>query len=211
MAATPLLAADILRVAAIAQLGAQVAMNVWHYFVVSATGTPATDQDVINTVDTTIATLYKGIIPSEVTYKGILGGIINRSPNPLPVQSTTGAGAGVTAVEPMPKQAAGITSWYTAFAGPGYRGRTYWPFISSGYQDVNGEITNAGKAAMDAVAGALQGLTSISTGGRTATIALAIYHKKVKLTTPVATRLTRTVVATQKRRGDYGRPNTSPL
>jgi hypothetical protein len=209
--ATPLQAGDILKMSAIADIAGQTSFNTWHYFVSGVGSPPATDQDVSNALDTAIATLFKVIIPSEVKYSGILGGIINRTPNPVTVQTTAGAGVGTSAVEPMPKQCAGITSWYTASAGRAYRGRTYWPFVSSSFLDINGELSAAGKTAIDNTASAIQSLTAIAAGGRTATIQLAIYHRVTRLTTPVVVRLTRSQIATQKRRGDYGRLNPSPI
>jgi hypothetical protein len=211
MAATPLAPGDIMKVQIVSTLAGQTAINTFHYLVTAVGGTPGTDQDVVDQFNTNNATPFKQIIPSEVTYKGILGGIITRIPNPVTVQNVSSQGAGVTAVEPMPKQACGITSWYTASAGKKYRGRTYWPFISSSYQDVNGEISAAGQAAMDAVASNIIGMAVVAIGGRSVTVQAVIYHRVSKTGTPIVVRVTRTKVATQKRRGDYGHLNASPL
>lgn len=211
MAATPLTPGDILKVQIVSTLAGQTAINTFHYLVTAAGGTPGTDQDIVDQFNTNNATPFKQIIPSEVSYRGIIGGIINRTPNPVTVQNVSSAGAGTTAVEPMPKQASGITSWYTGSAGRGFRGRTYWPFISSAYNDVNGEISAAGVSAMDAVASNIVGMTVVAIGGRSVTVQFVIYHRVTKTGTPVVSRLTRARVATQKRRGDYGHLNSSPL
>jgi hypothetical protein len=208
---TALQSGDVIRGSAITDIAGQTANTGWFYAVTAVGGSPATDQDFCNALDTAVAALFKAWLPSEVRYSGIIAGIVARSPNPVGVQQTTNAGVGTAAVEPLPKQCAGITSWYTATAGRRFRGRTYWPFPSSAWNDVNGELSGAGKTAADNIASAVQGLTSISSGGRTATIALGIYHRLTKLTTPVTVRLTRGTIATQRRRGDFGRLNSSPI
>lgn len=209
--ATALAISDILKVSAIWVCGGQEAVNTFHYLVTAAGGTPATDLDVLTTMDTAAASLAKAIIPSNARFDGWLGAIISRDPPPVTVQSTAGAGAGASGIIPFPKQATGITSWYTANAGRAFRGRTYWPFLSSNYADTNGEINTGGVTAMDALAAAIQAISAINVTGRTATIQFGIYHRKTKSMSPIVVRTTRRTVATQKRRGDFGRPNTAPI
>lgn len=202
---------DILSIATVAQCGGQEALNTFHFLVTAIGASPATDLDCVQTLDARIATDFKGLLPSNARYNGTLGGIITRTPPPIKQQSTAGAGAGSNGTLPLPKQACGITSWYTNSSGRAFRGRTYWPFLSSNYAGTNGELITAAATQMDLCAADVFGMTSISTSGRTATLQHSIYHRALKTTTPIVTRLTRTVVATQRRRSDYGRPNTPPI
>lgn len=202
---------DILAISTVCTCGGQEAINTFHYLCTAIGASPATDADCVQLLDTRIATDFKGILPSQSHYNGTLGGIITRSPPPVKQQSVSGAGAGSNGTLPLPKQCAGITSWYTNSSGKAFRGRTYWPFLSSNWAGTNGEITSAAATAIDLCAADVQGMSTVSASGRTATLAYVIYHRKTKDTTPIITRLTRTVLATQRRRGDYGRPNTPPI
>lgn len=208
---TALQAGDILQVRAVNQLGGQIGLNVWHYFVSAVGASPATDQDFATDLHSVINTLMKTLIPNEVTWKGILVNIINRTPLPIGVQDTFSGGTGLVGVQPFAKQAAPITSWYTASAGPKFRGRTYWSFVTSQYSDPGAELSVAGRTAINNVCAALFTYATTSVAGRTATHQLSIYHRATKTATPITAYLTRLVVATQKRRGDYGRQNFPPL
>lgn len=208
---TPLVSGDHIVFRSVTSLGGQVAINSFHYAITAVGGSPATDQDLCTDFASVVASLIKATLPNEAQWRGVLANILGRLIPPIGVQDTLGAGPGTNGILPLPKQACGITSYYTTLTGPKYRGRTYWPFLASNFADVNGEITNAGKAALAAVVAALVAFTTTSVGGRTATHEFVIYHRDTNTSNAVKNTLARNTVATQRRRGDYGRPNVPPL
>lgn len=209
--ATALQVGDIVQVRSYTTVPNQTAVNRWHYWVTAIGGSPGTDIDLLTSLNTLIAGDMKNQLPANATWKGFMASIINRTPPPVPVQLTTGAGVGTIGVDCVAKQVCPIVSWYTANAGRKYRGRTYWPFMPVNWVDNYGEVVAAGSVAYDLTAGVLQNFTAVSNGGRTATVAMVIYHRVTGTHDNVVTRLTRATPATQKRRGDYGRPNVSPI
>jgi hypothetical protein len=209
---TPLAPGMYVRATHVVQgLNGQVALPSMHYKILSITGAP-TDIDV--------ATAFDGIGGSElipmmsllVTYKGALAQIIA----PLPVKakvsftSSTGPGTGGTTLQPQ--QVCGLASFTTALAGRSQRGRYYVPFPWSGAIATGGEGPSAAYITLgNNLAIALGGLNSVGAGANTATVVAVVYHSDFLSGDPITNRSFRAKWATQRRRGDYGRQNVSPI
>lgn len=208
--ATDLAVGDLVVISCWSKLIDQAAANTFCYQVLSIGSPPATDFDVTDALSSIYATILS-TMPNDAIYQGAQGVIVRSTLAPRNVQSTTGAGSGVAGATALPRQVAGITSWYTPFRGRSNRGRTYWPFPSV-TQDSGDGVPNGGyTGTIGTIVTALMGLTSISASGRTATVQMRIRHRKTTGAVVIDSGVTRAVWATQRRRGAFGRQNRSPF
>jgi hypothetical protein len=174
-------------------------------------GTP-TDQDFVTAFDTAIATAWRAILGTNAIYEGVMGTLHGFAPVRIyrKVEDTTGTGNGTFGSMMTSAQTAGLIRWLTPFAGPKYRGRLYAPGVPLSAVAADERPTVAYLTALDAAALAILNFTSASNAGRTASCRLSL-RSKVGTLTAVTDVVTPRAWATQKRRGDYGRPNSNPL
>lgn len=196
---------------AVVQDGGQVAINTFHYKV-TGVGAPAlTDADFAVYFDNQIAADMKAIIYNGATYKGSLCQVILPLPVTIPQIATAGAGTGTSGVNALPKQSCGLTSWKTALGGRKYRGRTYWPFMGTAMVTGDGVPSAGAQTLLANATVAVLNLTAPNVGGRSATVQLSVFHRSDGTSTPITTGLIKPAFATQRRRGDFGRLNSSPI
>jgi hypothetical protein len=209
--ATALQAGDILEFKIWTTDSEQASVNTFHYLV-DTVGTPAgTDADFNTGLESLVAATWKTLINNNATFKGTTTQIINRIPKPVYVTETGSAGVGSAGAIAGPRQAAGLISLKTNYAGSRYRGRSYIPFPSSTDMSGNGVPGSAYTTKLTTLNGILLAWVTVTTGGRSADFDLVVYSKKFSTTALVLTILARTAWATIKKRGTYGRPNTSPI
>jgi hypothetical protein len=189
----------------------QVAIMNPCYLVTGIGSPPATDQDFSDAYDINVASAVKAAMCNNATYKGILTQIVEPRPQPVSVQSVAGAGVGTNGATNAPRQTRGLISYYSSLAGRGQRGRLYVPFPSTGAIQSNGSPVAGYVTLLSNLRIAIVNTTTILVGGRSASVGLCIYHRKTHNANLVAASIARTKFATQRRSGDYGRPNTSPL
>jgi len=208
---TPLAVGQILEARAWVNDGNQASVNTFHYQV-NVVGSPgATDLDVAVTLDAALAGLYKPFLNNNATYRGVTVQIIRPLPIKIDVISVGAPGAGTGGAIASAHQVSGLTSWYTATAGRKGRGRTFWPFPPTAFTSGDGTPTAGSVTIMDAIASAVFGYSTVVNGGRSATVQFGIYSRTLGTLTPVVTRITRGVWATQRKRGAYGRANVAPI
>lgn len=135
---------------------------------------------------------------------------------PLPILpraiDKSAAAVGTAGATPLPPQTAGLTTWYTAKAGRAQIGRTYWPFPATAMstttgQPAGGTVTNY----IALAAGVRAGVTPAVGFSGSCDMLLSILHRNTSLTDQIQTSLSHQSWATQKRRGAFGKPNTSPI
>ena len=201
-------------------LQAQLSVNNLDYIVGAVGGTPATDQDVADQVDAAVAGPYKDLMTAAATYKGVQVSTLLVTPPYLtrtnPVSATTNAGVGVAAGAPLPGQVSGLISLRTARGGRAGRGRSYIGFPGIVHDTGAGNPTAGYVAFLVALADQITVGLSISAGGRTATLVRVVLHTKNKFEVVpppdgVTSFVARAKWATQRRRGDFGRLNVSPI
>lgn len=195
----------------------QVGVNVVHYRVTGVALLGQTQAQVAAGLDAAIAALYKAVLSNQVMYRGVT--IQKVWPRPVVAQegANGNAGAGTGGVGTLPSQVAPLIKNVTAKAGRAFRGRLYTCFPPQPFSDVNGNLTNAGFAALGALGGAIFAQRTIGGGGNTITIAPTIWHRKGYGTPPVAIgaddlmtgSFASPLFATQRKRGNYGRTNPS--
>lgn len=205
---------DIWQVELQAFSSSQLAINVHWYRVITSSGSaPANEpQNYANAFDTALApTLIACMSADSAAYWGtraqrwfplpkqVFGFSANHQSNP-------GGAAGVF----QPGQVAGVLKKYTPFAGRKYRGRAYIPFpsinaIDTG--DVNSRPTVAYRNLLTSHGTALLGPITVVDGGVTDTLAPVLFEPKTGLYTAISLYSPDDAWGTQRRRGNFGRPN----
>jgi hypothetical protein len=210
---------DIMLVKLYCQHLAQVSINNFH-FLVSAVGLPpATDADLATSFDGIMGPLIRNLIVNPATYRGVGAQKIWPLPVALTQYNNNSFGGGTTGPNAVPEQVAGVLSWGTAKAGRAYRGRIYLPFPPA--SDVLADGTPSAAYATNAgLVGSFYagGSYTVTEGGRTAVLDAVIWHRKAGKTGIPAAHTYDAIVnyhvggfGTQRRRGAYGRLNTSPI
>jgi hypothetical protein len=190
----------------------QASANTVFYRVVSVGAPNSNDQDFASEMDTLLAPLVKPLINNNATYRGVQGQIVWPLPVIGDVTSVAGSGVGTGGATAAPRQVSGLISWYTQLAGRAQRGRLFVPFPSTAFiTGTVGDPTAGYITALNALRVGLTGKTTLTTGGRTATIAMIIYHRKTHNSDDVFSSFARSTWATQRRRGDRGRANVPPI
>jgi len=193
----------------------QASVNTMHYEIVTAGGTPTTDQAFCDGLAAVIDPLMPLIINNNANYRGIQCQL--KTPLPqiyAPVSNTGGSSVGSGGATALPRQTCGLGSVSCALAGRRFRGRMYFPFPATADDTGNGTPTGAAVLRYsDVLVGMLTYTGPIAAGGSVWTP--VIVHSTGKSPTPPPTQITNASVAnawaTQRRRGSYGRANTSPI
>jgi len=194
-------------------LGNQAAVNTWNFNASAVSGAIVTDQDVCTNFDAAIDTLYKNTMPPTATYRGVqfyftkkTGGLPNY------VFSTANAGPGIVGTTPAPRQSAGILQYEGFLRGPKHRGRVFIPFPAVDQMDADGSPLASYVTFLDSFATLLLSPITVTSGAGSVSLNWIIPHKGSPFTFDfVLTARGVKKFATMKKRGDYGRVNTSPI
>jgi hypothetical protein len=198
----------------------QTAVNTVRYIVTGVGGGGLTNQQIATYMDGAIAPFYKPILCNNATYRGV--GISRVVPTPRTVVSYSAAstGIGTGGATNLARQTTMLISTVTAFAGPHYRGRFYTAFPPAQFQLPTADApTVAALVALSSLAiTVFQFPNSLIVGGASIQLWPLVFQARKKgppIVPPSWNLVTNVFVrqfwATQKRRGDYGRPNQSPI
>lgn len=189
----------------------QAAVTTHHFRVGTITGLVDL-ADASLSFDSVMQTAYKSIISSQARYNGVQARLLNQIPPFVSQDTITNAGPGLAGPVCMSRQTCGITSYYTLFAGPGNRGRTYWPFPPASGDETFGEPNDAYIEGVETLVGLMMISFVITGSGGSAPAVFCLHVKRTPASPiPITFAETRRKWATQKRRGSYGRQNTSPI
>lgn len=203
---------DILKITFVASKLDQASIDSG-YFVVTSIPPLAnvTLADIAHAMSTACEVAFKAILSSLATFRGVM--VSAPFVKPLPQAGTYIGDAGLGAVNgaPLPSQTRGLISTGTDFAGRKYRGRFYCPFpggdsLASDGSPVAGYVTHLDGFAEDffiphTVVGGV-GFCSFTP---------IIVHKKTSTFSYMTRTISRSKWATQRRSGEYGRANASPI
>jgi hypothetical protein len=194
--------------------GDQAATNVGHWVCNGVAGAPTTDADAAAYFASQFALAYIGLMPSQASYRGCQVRVISTTPLPVSQLSIAGQGPGSYGSQLLPRQCAGLIALYTTLAGRQGRGRRYSPFPSALGQQPTIDAPTASYVALLQTWGALWAssytIPNFATSG-TATVYPVLYNRTTKVWTVITLEVVREAWATQRRRGDFGRANTSPI
>lgn len=202
---------DILKVVQYMGSEEQMGLNVRHYRVSAEVTGGASLTEIANALKAIFAPLYQVCLSSSAFHRTVGVQVIR----PLPIGNEAFAGAfndvGLRTGDPLPKQVSGLISLRTALAGRRNRGRVYVPFPA--------ETSNNSSSEPDAVY--IEGLGGIGTAHvaprtvvgatGTTTIVPVIFRRVAGTTQDVVSFRVRLFWATQRRRGDFGKPNVLPV
>lgn len=193
----------------------QASVNTLRYQVISQTGSGGTLLQAATAFDAGISAIMTTLLNNNAEYKGVQA-YVNQVPLPAPAVSTTGTGFGTGGANAMSRQTAGLIGWKTNFAGPAFRGRMYIPFPSTSEDAVGGVPSTVYTTDLDNFATALISFGTVGSGGNTSTLQFVIAHTVGKsgirpAPSVIASGAGTGKWATQKRRGSYGRANSSPI
>jgi hypothetical protein len=202
---------DLLRVTHAAFLGNQMGQINICYRVSSVAGASVTDNQAATQIDNTVAASMKPLLATNASYYGTRLQRFSPGPSPLPAVASANVGVGTSPGTALPNQASGLIKAQTALAGPRYRGRVYVPFPYLSSTDTVLNVPTAGyKILLSTLGGDIYTPYVISAGLNSATLVPCIYHRATHTTTDIIASTPGNKWATQKRRGNYGRPNSYP-
>jgi hypothetical protein len=187
----------------------QVALNDFYWFCTAVAGASQTDAQAAAQLDATLAPLYKPALAALAEYYGVKIQIIDPLPMPIFATSTANTGPGTGAGGPVPGQVSGLVSLKTNLSGRANRGRLYIPFPAASFVEAASALpTVAYDTLLLAIANVLKLPFLVTTGADSATLLPMIWHRASRTKTPIVMAEESGKFATQRRRGNYGRPNT---
>lgn len=213
---TALVVNDILSCKVWSTLGSQAAVNTYNYKVIAVSGGAVTDQDFCDVQEPGMATFYKGFMPSSALFNGVQVYFLQTSSVlPAAVFNRTNSGFGTKGTTPAPKNTSCVLKYKTPLRGPSQRGRIFLPFASIDWLDVLGDPTSPCNVYVNSFCSLLLPPIVVTVGGNTATLVWSIVHRHPKPAPLTTSQITEANIAGKfgqmHKRGDYGRPNTSPI
>jgi len=189
----------------------QISLNVLHYRVISVAGGGLPLLQLAQQMVLALGPLYRALMPITAIFQSVT------CKNVTPPETVGVRASSITAGNAignlLPRQVSALIGYGTNLAGRAQRGRSYVGMISDTFVDASGEFTGAGFAALVNVASQIGPAATYSFGGATTNLQLVIRHPNL-VGPPPATNTTDVVytapsalLATQRRRGDYGRTN----
>lgn len=190
----------------------QGSINTIFYRVVAVTGA-VTDLDAAALFDAAIGSNIPPFINTEASYLGCTVRIANRLPLPIAQRSTGAADDGQASGLPLPRQSCGLISFRTAVAGPGGRGRWFMPFPAASSNAAQGKPSGGYAASLATFGLLLKNTIAIPAlvGGGSADIAFVLWSRKHATMRAIEDIQASPIWATQRKRGAFGKPNTSPF
>jgi hypothetical protein len=186
----------------------QLALNDYGFGLTTIVGTP-TYEDLVTLLNTTIPTSYLSGMPSTAQYYGIsLQRILPTKSQPITLADPA-VGTAMGNLEP--RQACGIISKKGTIPGRAGRGRVYVGFLADSITSSDGHLNAAGKLVLDAIGTELLTIqTRVPSVGTSVKMVPLIMNRLTPFYNYITTFQSRMRIATQKRRGDYGKQNTPP-
>lgn len=203
--------ADVVQTRIITIFQQQISVNVLTYVCTAIAGTSETYGNGAIRFDVLIQASYKALLNNQAVYRGI--GVRKIFPTPISIEYSTvvNAGVGNAGASAMPKQDTGLLRKNTDRPNRKGRGRLYvaFPSISdnsSTSQPIAGYVTR-----LNALGTILSTNVLVGTAPNTATLKPVLWDRKLFQSTDIASMTGQVYWATQRRRGDYGKANSSPF
>lgn len=209
--ATNMATDDYFKVSVCCQAVDQISLNVFSFSAFNVVDTYTYD-DLAGSMGAALLPLYQAILPAEASFYGLA---ITRQ-RPLPITQPAyyinlqpGSASGTL----TSRQVTGLITKQTGIGGRAGRGRTYVPFLATSMVSTTGHLSTAGNTALNALAVQLftQQVYGPNLGGGLARINPVLAQRPFPAFTLVNNYQVRTKLATQRRRGDFGRPNALPF
>jgi hypothetical protein len=209
-----LVANDVLHMAVLAHHTPSEQMGVMdlHFRVASATEGSVTCLGVANSRLDSLQADWQAANSSEVILAGVKVSRLNKTSGRVDATGIVSPPTPFTGEIPggiVPSQVAIVIRKMTAVVGRGGRGRVYFPFVSTTLVTTSGELDPEALGNVQAFAQNLIMYTGFTEGGISCTLEPILLHREpLPLTwTVIEEQSLSSRLGTQRRRGDYGRPN----
>lgn len=192
-------------------LGVQTALNVRHYRVQSISGAGSDVTNFQGALNSTWADAYKAWLGTDSTFYG-LGVRMLLPTKTIEFFSSAAQGPGLAGVNDEGAQVAGCLTLNTGFAGRRFRGRIYPPFPGHDITLPPFGLTGGGVTALTNLGDAA--MTTLPFGGLTDNVdmqPILMDNLKTVSRGAIISYRPNNKLATQRRRGAYGRPNPPPF
>lgn len=209
--AVPLNMNDLLRLRVVCYTSSQIGVNTVHYRVSAVGGGGATDQIAVNAIDVALAPRMKACLSAQAKYRGCSLQRIRPLPVNVPVLATVNDGPGTVIGDMNPGQVSGLISARSILAARSERARIYIPFPGEADNSLTGNPTAGYVSNIDDVGELLYKDLILGVAPNDMTLTPVIFHRTTATTSTIFSFTARTVWATQRRRGGYGRMNLVPF
>lgn len=206
---------DVIHCQIISLMQSQLGICTINYVNIAQTG-DITDQEIADDLSTLFAITFKPMLNENASYRGVrvqargASGALKQ-----PVFGINGQGQGGVAGDPLPKQTAGVISRKTERSGRQYQGRVYIPFPSEASNEATqGRPTAAYMALMTAFATDLYDSHNPVGAGGNCELQQSAFpggFNSILSAWPYLSAVVRPYWGTQRRRGDFGPLNVSPI
>lgn len=201
-------------------INSQLGVNTMYYLVTNLVGT-VNDTDVAVEDFATFGPFYQSLQSPQSEYyaSGVsLMQTLSIKQRTSEVLSTHLPLVGNVGTISLPNQVSYVLALKTASASRHGKGRIFPPFPSATFSTVDGDLTNAGQVVLQLLAAQLLIPLVVTAGVNTATLTPTV--RSVQLQPPplpplvsyvnIASSVGRSRFGTQRKRGQYGRPNVPP-
>lgn len=203
---------EVYRLSIYATMQQQQSCNSIAFQIRNVVGGNLTDQDAVNLLNTALDPLFVAIISARATMDGYtLRRIYTPNVDSTPVTKFSLSGvAGAVAGDPLPKQVAGLISFYSEVAGRRGRGRMFLPFPAESQNDATSAPTAGYVADVDVIATYFSQSHTLTVGANTVDVYFGnwIGGDNVNIYT---THRTHDLWASQRRRGSFGQTYPNPF
>jgi hypothetical protein len=209
---TPLALGDILEVKIFTYSAPlqQVGINITHYACTNVLGGSSTDAAAALAIDPIVAPLYKAVLPQTCTYYGIQVTKIWPLPRLLAQGVNGSQGAGTRALLTAPGQLSLVATKNTGLAGRSKRGRLYVSFPGQTDIDVTAQATVAYQVKCQQLVNGIIATYVLGNLINGATIVPVLWNRTTHAAQGLLNGTVHLNFGTQRRRGEYGRPNAIP-
>ena len=187
----------------------QSGLMVWAAQVVAVTAGTLTDQDVVDVVDANTGNQAKDCLADDVEYVGWLCRIRTIVPPPVTVVSFVSRDTGQAGGTTSPGQLAALGTLRTNIGGSKGHGRKYFPFVPKSFADENNEMSAAALVNYIAFWGQFVGTINVAGAAGAGRIQFGVTNAAFDHFYPLVQIQNHLGLATQRRRGYYGKQNSS--
>lgn len=205
-------AGDIIEMKVYSRQNGQEGINAYHYRVTAFANTTATAGDLANSMDAVFRPLYITTLAANASFQGVGIRFLQSGLWSVETLSTTGPVVGTAPGDPLPLAMCGIATKKTRTIGRAGRGRVYFAFPTENYNTSAGAPTAGYQSLMEIIMDQyLDTGPFLAAGGLSVSVYPILFHRSTGTYTDIIGMEVRDKWATQHRRGDYGRLNSSPF
>jgi len=198
----------------------QVSINRLHYQVIGEVGGGLVLFDLLQAYTAAIAGFYKALMPPTAAFRGCSIKLVANPPG-LDLTNSASAGDGTALGDAVPTQVSYIIKLNSLFGGGSFRGRVYPGFVATNHVDADGGLTAGAIVKLQDLADQMGPVDTFVNAGVSTTMQLMVRGTSANPAPPpprinpfysnVGLLTAQAKLATQRRRGQFGRTNPLPF